>query len=124
MVCICVSQGEWIIWLRALIGRVLFYRYILIMPNNNIQGKRMEATICTSCKLTIHPNFVGYHKCGYGNCPVCKTPVTKSEYWSHIKSHPGHENDSPPQPRTGYSYNKVNNNRYSLNASSNNRPPS
>ncbi|HEU4824294.1 MAG TPA: hypothetical protein VFS97_12780 [Nitrososphaeraceae archaeon] len=26
---------------------------------------------CKSCNLTIHPNFVGYHTCGYANCPVC-----------------------------------------------------
>ena len=51
------------------------------------------------CNLTIHPNFVGYHKCGYANCPVCKTAVTNSGYWYHIRSHPGHENDSPPQRR-------------------------
>ena len=50
-----------------------------------------------SYNLTIHPNFVGHHKCGYANCPVCKTAVTNSGYWHHIKSHPGHENDSPPQ---------------------------
>ncbi|MGI0044536.1 MAG: hypothetical protein ACRD47_12585 [Nitrososphaeraceae archaeon] len=59
------------------------------MPNNNI---------CNNCNLTIHPNFVGYHKCGYGNCPVCKTAVANSGYWYHIKSHPGHENDGPSQP--------------------------
>ena len=59
----------------------------------------MVPTVCSSCNLTIHPNFVGHHKCGYGNCPVCKTPVTKSEYWSHIKTHPGHENDNPPNQK-------------------------
>jgi hypothetical protein len=48
--------------------------------------------ICNSCKLQIHPNFVGHHKCGYGNCPICKTAVTNSRYWYHIKSHTGHEN--------------------------------
>src|ERR671918_1850688 len=75
-------------------------RYILIMLSPNRRRKRMVPTVCSSCNLTIHPNFVGHHKCGYGNCPVCKTPVTKSEYWSHIKTHPGHENDNPPQPKT------------------------
>jgi predicted RNA-binding protein with TRAM domain len=55
--------------------------------------------ICNKCNLTIHPNFVGYHKCGYANCPICKNAITNSEYWYHIRSHPGHENDSPPLPR-------------------------
>ena len=55
--------------------------------------------ICNKCNLTIHPNFIGYHKCGYANCPICKNAITNSEYWFHIRSHPGHENDSPPLPR-------------------------
>jgi hypothetical protein len=46
--------------------------------------------------VTIHPAFLGHHKCGHGNCPVCKDPVLNKEYWSHIRSHPGHENDAPP----------------------------
>jgi predicted RNA-binding protein with TRAM domain len=53
---------------------------------------------CDKCNLKIHPNFIGYHKCGYANCPICKNAITNSEYWSHIRSHPGHENDSPPLP--------------------------
>ena len=55
--------------------------------------------ICNKCNLTIHPNFIGYHKCGYANCPICKNAITNSQYWYHIRSHPGHENDSPPPPR-------------------------
>jgi hypothetical protein len=51
------------------------------------------------CNLTIHPTFIGYHKCGYANCPVCKNAITNSQYWYHIRSHPGHENDNPPLPR-------------------------
>jgi predicted RNA-binding protein with TRAM domain len=51
------------------------------------------------CNLTIHPNFIGYHKCGYANCPICKNAITNSQYWYHIRSHPGHENDSPPLTR-------------------------
>jgi hypothetical protein len=54
---------------------------------------------CDKCNLTIHPNFIGYHKCGYANCSVCKNPITNLEYWHHIRSHPGHENDSPPPRR-------------------------
>ena len=27
---------------------------------------------CDKCTLTIHPDFIGYHKCGYANCPICK----------------------------------------------------
>ena len=42
---------------------------------------------------------MGYHKCGYANCPICKNAITNSEYWYHIRSHPGHENDSPPPRR-------------------------
>ena len=45
----------------------------------------------------VHPNFVGYHKCGYANCPVCKTAVTNSGYWHNLSSHLGHENDNPPE---------------------------
>jgi predicted RNA-binding protein with TRAM domain len=54
---------------------------------------------CYKCNQRIHPNFIGYHKCGYANCPICKNAITNSEYWSHIRAHPGHENDSPPPPR-------------------------
>ena len=27
---------------------------------------------CDKCRLTIHPDFIGYHKCGYANYPICK----------------------------------------------------
>jgi predicted RNA-binding protein with TRAM domain len=57
---------------------------------------------CYKCNQRIHQNFIGYHKCGYANCPICKNAVTNSEYWSHIRAHPGHENDSPPPPRTTF----------------------
>jgi predicted RNA-binding protein with TRAM domain len=57
---------------------------------------------CYKCNQRIHPNFIGYHKCGYANCPICKNAITNSEYWSHIRAHPGHENDSPPPPRTTF----------------------
>jgi predicted RNA-binding protein with TRAM domain len=76
-------------------------RYILIvvilrsiqtyLSNNNSK--------CDKCNLTIHPHFIGYHKCGYPNCPICKNPITSSDYWHHIRAHPGHENDSPPPRR-------------------------
>jgi hypothetical protein len=58
----------------------------------------LENNKCDKCNLTIHPNFIGYHKCGYANCPICKNAITNSEYWYHIRSHPGHEKDSPPPP--------------------------
>jgi predicted RNA-binding protein with TRAM domain len=59
--------------------------------------------ICDKCNQKIHPNFIGYHKCGYANCPVCKNAIRNSEYWDHIRSsHPGHENNSPPPPRTSF----------------------
>jgi hypothetical protein len=50
---------------------------------------------CAACNQIIHPNFVGHHKCGYANCPICKEAITNSEYWRHIRSHPGHESDAP-----------------------------
>ena len=53
---------------------------------------------CDKCNQRIHPNFIGYHRCGYANCPICKNAITNSEYWKHIRSHPGHENDGTPQP--------------------------
>jgi hypothetical protein len=55
--------------------------------------------ICDKCNQKIHPNFIGYHKCGYANCPICKNAIRNSEYWS---SHPGHENDSHTPPRTSF----------------------
>jgi predicted RNA-binding protein with TRAM domain len=57
---------------------------------------------CDKCNQRIHPNFIGHHKCGYANCAICKDAITNSEYWSHIRSHPGHENDSPPPRRTAF----------------------
>ena len=58
---------------------------------------------CDKCNLAIHPNFIGYHKCGYANCAICKTAIRNSEYWEHIRSsHPGHENDIPTPPRTTF----------------------
>jgi predicted RNA-binding protein with TRAM domain len=51
---------------------------------------------CDKCNIIIHPSFRGHHKCGYANCPICKDAVTNSQYWNHIRSHPGHENDTPP----------------------------
>jgi hypothetical protein len=54
---------------------------------------------CAVCHAMIHPNFAGHHKCGHANCPVCKEAVTNSEYWGHVRSHPGHENDAPPPKR-------------------------
>ena len=34
------------------------------------------------------------------NCPVCKNQITNSEYWIHIRLHPGHENDAPAPRKT------------------------
>ena len=68
---------------------------------------------CNKCNQRIHPSFIGYHKCGYANCPICKNAITNSEYWSHIRLHPGHENDSPPPPRTSFG----NRQSYSTNSS-------
>ena len=67
--------------------------------NTNRHILKNDNNKCDKCNLTIHPNFIGYHKCGYANCSVCKIPITNLEYWPHIRSHPGHENDSPPSRR-------------------------
>jgi predicted RNA-binding protein with TRAM domain len=67
--------------------------------NTNRHTLKNDNNKCDKCNLTIHPNFIGYHKCGYQNCPICKNAITNSDYWYHIRSHPGHENDSPPLPR-------------------------
>lgn len=61
--------------------------------------KNSNGNKCDQCNVMIHPNFTAYHKCGYPNCPICKNPITNSQYWRHIRSHPGHENDSPSPPR-------------------------
>ena len=61
--------------------------------------KNSNGNKCDQCNVMIHPNFAAYHKCGYPNCPICKNPITNSQYWRHIRSHPGHENDSPPPQR-------------------------
>ncbi len=68
----------------------------------NTLKKNEDNNKCDKCNQRIHPNFIGYHKCGYANCPVCKNAITNSEYWNHIRSHPGHENDSPLPPRTSF----------------------
>jgi hypothetical protein len=89
-------------------------RYIQIIHNTIIDTEdfcRIN-NICNTCNLTIHPNFVGYHKCGYGNCPVCKIAVTNSEYWYHIKSHPRHENDGPTRPTTPSNFGNMRENKY------------
>ena len=72
---------------------------------------KKKDNICDRCNQRIHPNFIGYHKCGYANCPVCKKAITNSEYWDHIKSHPAHENDSPQPPRTSFGNRQQNESR-------------
>jgi predicted RNA-binding protein with TRAM domain len=67
--------------------------------NTNRHILKNDNNKCDKCNLTIHPNFIGYHKCGYQNCPICKNAITNSQYWYHIRSHPGHENDNPPPSR-------------------------
>ncbi len=65
-----------------------------INTKDNLQNNK-----CDKCRLTIHPGFIEYHKCGYANYPIYKNAITHSQYWLHIRSHPGHENDSPSAPR-------------------------
>jgi len=71
---------------------------------------------CDRCNQRIHPNFIGYHQCGYANCPVCKNAITNSEYWDHIRLHPEHEDDSPLPPRTSFrnSHQNERNSRYEV----------
>ena len=71
----------------------------------------LEKNKCDKCNLTIHPNFIGNHKCDHQNCPVCKSPISPSQYWFHIRTHPGHENDSPPPPKERTFENRGNTNR-------------
>jgi hypothetical protein len=65
--------------------------YLLLNKTEHI----LQNNKCDKCRLTIHPDFIGYHKCGYANCPICKNAIINSQYWFHIRSRPGHENDSP-----------------------------
>ncbi|MGB0027372.1 MAG: TRAM domain-containing protein [Nitrososphaeraceae archaeon] len=70
--------------------------------NNDTMKKNYKNDKCDKCNQSIHPNFIGHHKCGYANCAICKNAITNSEYWDHIRSHPGHENDGPLPPRTTF----------------------
>jgi hypothetical protein len=72
--------------------------------------KNYEDNKCDKCNQRIHPNFIGYHKCGHANCSICKNAITNSEYWDHIRSHPGHENDNPPPPRTNFGNRNISSN--------------
>ena len=84
----------------TLIGRALKKIVIYSLENK-----------CIKCNLQIHPLFIGYHKCGYGNCPICKNAIENSRYWYHIRSHPGHENDTPPSSRKTYDNREYRNTR-------------
>ncbi|MFL6341989.1 MAG: TRAM domain-containing protein [Nitrososphaeraceae archaeon] len=88
------------------------------MNTANDSLKKYDNNKCDKCNIKIHPNFIGYHKCGYANCAICKNAITNSEYWSHIRSHPGHENDSPPPPLQRTFGNRE---RYRRNTSSNDK---
>jgi hypothetical protein len=83
-------------------------QYIFIVNNSTIFRTILEKNKCDKCNLTIHPNFIGNHKCDHQNCPICKSPVTPSQYWFHVRSHPGHENDSPPPPKVSTFENRQN----------------
>jgi predicted RNA-binding protein with TRAM domain len=80
------------------------------MSTNDTLKKNNYSNKCDKCNQWIHPNFIGYHKCGYANCPICKNAITNSRYWDHIRSHPGHENDSLP-PRTTFGNRNESSNR-------------
>jgi hypothetical protein len=62
---------------------------------------------CAICHQMIHPNFTAHHTFNYANCPVCKEPITNSEYWSHRRSHPGHENDVPLRKNVNHLNSKI-----------------
>ena len=84
------------------------YQYIFIVKDSTIFRTILEKNKCDKCNLTIHPNFIGNHKCDHQNCPICKSPITPSQYWFHVRSHPGHENDSPPTPKVSTFENRRN----------------
>jgi ferredoxin len=68
---------------------------------------------CVFCGLCVDAcPFYALYECGYANCPVCKTAITSSGYWRHLKSHLGHENDNPPPSRTNSNYNAERQNNY------------
>lgn len=71
----------------------------------------LEKNKCDKCNVTIHPNFIGNHKCDHQNCPICKSPIPPSQYWFHIRTHPGHENDSHPSPKERTYENRGNTNQ-------------
>ncbi|MFY9873786.1 MAG: hypothetical protein WAK17_29115 [Candidatus Nitrosopolaris sp.] len=74
-------------------------RYTLIGDPVMTTGKRSLESRCDKCNMRIHQLYTGHHKCGYGNCPVCKAPILNQQYWIHVRSHPGHENDAPSPSR-------------------------
>jgi len=88
----------------------LINQYIFIVHNSTIFWTILEKNKCDKCNLTIHPNFIGNHKCDHQNCPICKSPISPSQYWFHLRSHPGHENDSPPPPKASTFENRRNTN--------------
>jgi hypothetical protein len=59
----------------------------------NTLKKNENNNKCDKCNQRIHP---------FANCAICKDAITNSDYWPHIRSHPGHENDNPPPPRTSF----------------------
>ena len=81
----------------------------------------LENNKCNECNLTIHPVFLGYHKCGYANCPICKNAITNSQYWPHIRSHPRHENDNSPLKKT-FANRKYTNTRHASHSSNSKQP--
>jgi hypothetical protein len=96
------------LWILQNINTERKYQYIFIVQDSITFRTILEKNKCEKCNLTIHPNFIGNHKCDHQNCPICKSPITPSQYWFHIRSHPGHENDSPPPPRVSTFENRRN----------------
>jgi hypothetical protein len=45
------------------------------------------AEVCSECNIRIHAKYSDCHKCGYYNCPICKTPVSPATYEKHILGH-------------------------------------
>jgi hypothetical protein len=80
----------------------------------------VEPEMCSNCNITIHANYIGYHKCGYYNCPICKDQVLPIEYEKHILGHTGVQQkykqpsyvDPKREPKSKPKYKDISTGRY------------
>jgi hypothetical protein len=57
------------------------------MSRSPVLLQNVKRSRCQTCNVVIHPKFLGYHRCGYINCPGCKIALTYSDYMIHLISH-------------------------------------